>query len=571
VVATAVDTPLARGHRHPTPGRLLRPILALLIFGAAAVWWYQSGRSPHARMLVASGTIEADESEIAAEMVGRISAVLAQEGDVIAAGAPLIRLDDTLLASQVAQAESAVESARANHNLVVRGARAEEIRAARAAVNQAIANRQAAERAIGHARLARANPQELAARIAQAETAVVGARVRVAQVEAGPRAGDLGATRGARDQARANLDQLRATLAAQETVARAAVTASESRLALVRQGPRTEDIRALEVGLEQARNTRWATQIERDATCGRGAGTACDAANARVAATESAVSAAAPTLEKARNGALPEEVRVAESALSQARADLQARLEVSQPALAAAQAAHDAAHLRVADLESGATEQERQIALTALEAAERNLRDLRAMRDDPLHANALVDAAEGQASAAAFAADAAHARLDALTAGPTEEQVAVARAAVTQAEAVLRTASAQSARAHIAAPTAGTVTRLVVRPGEVVSPGVPLIALADLANLRLTLYVPEDQIGRITLGGDVAVSVDSFRGEAFAGEVTYISPRAEFTPRNVQTRSDRARTVFAVRVRLPNPDGRLKPGMYADATLAPAL
>ncbi len=570
MVATAVDNPLAGEHRRHTPVQFLRPIIVLLILGAAAAWWYQSGRSPHAGLLVASGTIEAEESEIAAEMVGRVSAVLAREGDVIAAGAPLLRLDDTLLASQVAQAESGVGSARANLNLIVRGARAEEVRAARAAVDQAVAGQQAAERALGHARSARANPQELAARIAQAESAVVGSRARVAQVEAGPRAGDLAAARGARDQARGNLDQLRATLAAQETAAKAAVSAAESRLALVRQGPRTEDIRALEVGLEQARNTRWAVQIERDATCGRGAGSACDAANARVAATESAVSAAGATLEKARNGALPEEVRVAEAAVSQARADLQARLDVSQPALAAAQAALDAAHLRVTDLESGATEQERQIALSALEAAERNLRDLRAMRDDPLQANALVDAAEGQATAARAAADAARARLDALTAGPTEEQIAVARAAVAQAEAVLRTATAQSARAHIAAPTAGTVTRLAVRPGEVVSPGVSLIALADLTDLRLTLYVPEDQIGRITLGGDVAVAVDSFPGESFTGQVTYISPRAEFTPRNVQTQSDRARTVFAVRVRLPNPDGRLKPGMYADATLAPA-
>ena len=103
--------------------------------------------------------------------------------------------------------------------------------------------------------------------------------------------------------------------------------------------------------------------------------------------------------------------------------------------------------------------------------------------------------------------------------------------------------------------------------GETVTAGAPLLTLTRLDPVHLTLYIPTDQIGGVTLGRSVEVRVDSFPDEIFRGRVVYISPRAEFTPHSLQTPGERARAVFAIRVRLPNADGRLKPGVPADAVI----
>ncbi len=116
-------------------------------------------------------------------------------------------------------------------------------------------------------------------------------------------------------------------------------------------------------------------------------------------------------------------------------------------------------------------------------------------------------------------------------------------------------------------PLDGLVARRSLRVGEVASPGTTVMAVARQDPVELTLFVPEARIGQVKVGQKVEVRVDSFPGEVFPGEVTFISTRAEFTPRNVQTQKDRLNLVFAVKVRIANPDLRLKPGMPADATI----
>jgi multidrug resistance efflux pump len=119
----------------------------------------------------------------------------------------------------------------------------------------------------------------------------------------------------------------------------------------------------------------------------------------------------------------------------------------------------------------------------------------------------------------------------------------------------------------IRAPISGLVTSLEANVGEMAIPGATLMTLANLDEVTLTIYIPEDEIGKVMLGREVEVMVDSFPGEVFLGEVVYISPRAEFTPRNVQTKEERVSMVFAVEVRLSNPEHKLKPGMPADAVV----
>ncbi len=124
-----------------------------------------------------------------------------------------------------------------------------------------------------------------------------------------------------------------------------------------------------------------------------------------------------------------------------------------------------------------------------------------------------------------------------------------------------------SSRERIRTPIAGTVLYRSVEPGEFASPGAPLVTVADLDHLTLTVYVPEDRYGQIMLGASYPVTVDSFPTEVFTGTVSHIADRAEFTPRNVQTTDSRKTTVFAIKLDLAQNGGKLKPGMPADVNL----
>jgi multidrug resistance efflux pump len=93
------------------------------------------------------------------------------------------------------------------------------------------------------------------------------------------------------------------------------------------------------------------------------------------------------------------------------------------------------------------------------------------------------------------------------------------------------------------------------------------MSIANLDEVTLVVYIPENRIGQVQLGQEVEVQVDSFPDRVFVGHVASIAGEAEFTPRNVQTQEERVNLVFAVKVRIPNPNHALKPGMPADATM----
>jgi HlyD family secretion protein len=113
------------------------------------------------------------------------------------------------------------------------------------------------------------------------------------------------------------------------------------------------------------------------------------------------------------------------------------------------------------------------------------------------------------------------------------------------------------------------VTEKVAQQGELLQPGSPLCVITDLANAWLTVYVAETALGRIRLGQPALVVTDE--GQRRSGHITYISSEAEFTPKNVQTRDERVKLVFKVKVGLDNRDGLFKPGMPATARFqAPA-
>ena len=115
--------------------------------------------------------------------------------------------------------------------------------------------------------------------------------------------------------------------------------------------------------------------------------------------------------------------------------------------------------------------------------------------------------------------------------------------------------------------TPGVVLSRGVEPGEVVQAGAPVMTVGQLGNLTITVYVPEDRDGEVKLGVPARVTVESFPGKVFTATVTYISDKAEVTPRNVQTVEGRQSTVYAVKLTIANTDQELKPGMPADVVL----
>lgn len=141
-----------------------------------------------------------------------------------------------------------------------------------------------------------------------------------------------------------------------------------------------------------------------------------------------------------------------------------------------------------------------------------------------------------------------------------------AEADLAQAQASLKLVEVQLTKTNITAPSAGIVLSRPMSVGETTSAGVTILEIGSLDEVKLTVYIPEDQYGKIKLGQSVTVKVDSFPGRSFSGTVDYISDQAEFTPRNVQTVETRSTTVYAIEIRLANPDHALKPGMPADAT-----
>jgi HlyD family secretion protein len=159
-----------------------------------------------------------------------------------------------------------------------------------------------------------------------------------------------------------------------------------------------------------------------------------------------------------------------------------------------------------------------------------------------------------------------------LSAAETVEQAQAAleqaKTSVAAAQSRLTTIETQLKKITIHAPMDGIILTRNAEPGEYIQPGAVAFAMANLNEMTITVYVPEDQYGNISLGQKATVTVDSFAGEAFDAVVIRIADQAEFTPRNVQTVEGRSSTVYAIKLKVTDTEGRLKIGMPADVTFA---
>ena len=183
-------------------------------------------------------------------------------------------------------------------------------------------------------------------------------------------------------------------------------------------------------------------------------------------------------------------------------------------------------------------------------------------RDD---ATARRQVAEARSAAATDRAAAAAATLARVQAGARPEELDAAHARISAIDADIASINDRRGEATVLSPASGVVTARLVEPGELVAAGVPVAVVVDLDRAWVNAYVEEPLVPGVKI--DQAVTVVTDGGQRIAGKVAFIAPRAEFTPRNVQTSAERAKLVYRVKVTVDNREGVLKPGMPVDVVL----
>jgi HlyD family secretion protein len=441
-------------HKRPPFPVIVILLIVLLVggyFGLQALFAENNGG------LQASGTIEAVDISVSPELAGKVTEVLAGEGETVKTGDPLLYLDDSLLTAQMAVAAAQVDTARAAA-VTTEAALASAQHQYELAVQSALTAEQSSQ-ARDWRFSAPVEFNQPAWYFTQSE------QLDSAQAE-------VDAAQTALDEAIGELQQ---------------VTTSLENGVFLDAEKRLSDTRATFLVADEVKiNADYAAEGGglRDA--------AYDAYNAAL-----------------------DEVRAAQNEYN-AQLSTQSAREVQEARgkVVVAQQRYNAAQARLSTMKTG------------------------------FYSPAVVTAQYGLEQAKA-AAEQAH-------------------IAVSQAQANVSLLEAQITKLAIYAPVDGTLLTRNVEPGEFVQPGATVFTLANLENLTITVYVPEDRYGEISLGQQAEVNVDSFPGETFQAQVTNIADSAEYTPRNVQTVEGRSATVYAVKLKVQDPEGKLKPGMPAD-------
>lgn len=247
--------------------------------------------------------------------------------------------------------------------------------------------------------------------------------------------------------------------------------------------------------------------------------------------------------------------------------DLEQQVAMRQADVATARAVLDA-------LLAGSRKEEVEASRAALEQASAEVRRLEPdeARVRDLQQKGILSVRDYEASRAAFEAARARERqagqqYELLRKGPRNEDIDQARARLELARQTLALAQTQLGYATLTAPVAGVILSKNIEPNEYVAPGTSVVTLANLGQVWLRAYVEEADLGRVKVGQKALVSSDSRPGRRYEGRVSFIASEAEFTPKTVQTRKERTKLAYRIKIDLPNPDLELKPGMPVDATI----
>ncbi len=252
--------------------------------------------------------------------------------------------------------------------------------------------------------------------------------------------------------------------------------------------------------------------------------------------TQAEREAAEAQLRLLQAGARPEDVRQAQAQIDALEAEI---------------AAIDA------ELVAATADRERFESLLAADAGSRKQRDDAAAR---------VNVLQERTRALREQVRAAEQVVARLESGARAEELDAARARVAVVDAQIAVLRKRIDDATVVAPAGGIVTQTLVEQGEIVAPAMPLFVVTDIDRAWANLFVPEPVVPRLTIGQAAVVFTDA-GGAGLPGTVTFVSPQAEFTPRNVQTSEERSMLVYRIKVAVDNREGVLKPGMPVDASL----
>jgi len=255
----------------------------------------------------------------------------------------------------------------------------------------------------------------------------------------------------------------------------------------------------------------------------------------------------------------------AEARLAAAREQANAASEQAVAAGAAAGAASESA--RAADARARALITQGRAADRQAERLDAVLTDVSVSMRDQARASAEGLLAQADAAEASRRAGRAQARAATGRAGAAHAQAAAARLSAQGVQAAQQHAQVTVAECDVTAPRAGTVQMLPWEVGELVGPGVTLATLVDLSTVQATFYLPNADLAAARPGGEATLRADAWPERAFVGTVATVATHAEFTPRNIQTRTDRDRLVYRVEVDVDNPEHALRPGMPVEVRL----
>lgn len=243
-------------------------------------------------------------------------------------------------------------------------------------------------------------------------------------------------------------------------------------------------------------------------------------------------------------------------------AEANASMQTQQQLLAKLQAGSRPQEIRKGEAELEAAHASATSAADSYMRLERLLKKKLASPEDVENMRSLADAAKAQM-------DAAEQALALLQAGPRKEDIAAARAQLAAREAGVVLARRQLEDTKLYAPADGVIRNRILQPGDMAFPQTPVLTLAFTDPVWARAYLPEPALGQVAPGAKAFIHTDSYPGKRYAGWVGYISPTAEFTPKNVQTSELRTRLVYSMRVYACNPQGELRLGMPVTVTISP--
>ncbi|MEQ8220958.1 MAG: efflux RND transporter periplasmic adaptor subunit [Candidatus Eremiobacterota bacterium] len=502
----------------------------LFIFIIVMFVFFQSGCKDRNGNIRASGTVEATEINMAAKVPGRVENFI-EEGKRVKKGQDIIWVDRDELTHQTEQSEAALKSAQIQLTQAVKLAELQksqtetQIHVSKASID---------------------------ATQAQVDQAVSGSDLQVTQTGTQLEQAQLRLKESieAYNQAR---EALSAQITDSETKikqARSALQASEEKLDILLEGARPQERSQARSSYEQAlanyenvkKDTERAQKLFDEGVI---PAQQLDKAKTLYASAESALNIARQNLSLVQEGPRAQEIEIAKQQVLQAQEGLKAaestkslvEMKKQQFSIAEKQVEEAKAALELAGagfLQNRIKEQQITVTKAQLEQAKSNYE---LARDNWKMVEVKNKDVEG------------------------------AKALVKQREAALKLARTQLQNSIVKSPIDGTVKLKVAEIGEVIPAGSTILKLADLNDIWISVYIPEDQYGQIKLNDKAIVTVDSWPGKSFNGYVSYIASEAQFTPKTIQTQKDRVTLTYEVRVKVDNKEQKLIPGMPADVEI----